>query len=851
VLISSSKEALLADVGDLWDSGITNLQLTNNIIYSGIPLQAFQKCYWKVMTWDEHNAASDWSDISLFTMGPLKNIDWPAEWIGRPESLDKTHFPVYSKEFELKHKPLDAYLYVNALGYSEILVNGKKVSDDILSPSVSDYSKHTLYVTYDIKPFLKEGRNTISIWMGHGWNRLQPKRSRYYGVVEGVPLARVFARLNYPQDSCRIIRTDRSWQYRRSNRQYVGSWVWGDFGGERVDLHEEMNAQGVVDSQNRFVDNYVVHNIPVIAQRNNPTQIIDTIIPVEIKEIENNECLIDFGKHINGWLTFEFNGQKSDSTIRIEYIDKILDMDSITDQLTKRFTKELSGDKDTKGYISYNQHDIIVPANKEREKFQNKFNYHAFRWVKVSGINKEDIILIKALQFSEKNEQIATFECSNPLFNKIWDAVINTYRCINYSGYVVDCPHRERKGYGGDSHSSLETALSIFDLRALCNKWTLDWNAAIYPTGLWPHSAPEFPSHKNKFSPGWGGFGMFLPWQYYNYYGDTVNLARAYPHIKKWIKFLESNTVDGILKKDSLYSNSFGAFHGDWVAPYYSMHRGNRVDQNSTNFFNNCFYLYELDMAIKIATVLGESEDVKHYAKLYDYSKPRIHKQFYDEKNKWYSNGEQPYQAFPLLINLMPDSIQPGLDELLEYLIVEKNNGHLNTGMLGTYFMLEYLMKAGKDDLIYTMVNQKTFPGWGYMIENGATTIWEQWNGDNSQIHNCYLAIGKWFVQGLGGIQINMEKAGLPTIVITPKFIEDLEYVDVSYDTRYGPVVSNWENKSNTIVHNLEIPVNVKTLYEIPKMEKSRILLDGVIINDAEQNMMMLDPGTHEIRIIK
>ncbi|MDX1286240.1 MAG: alpha-L-rhamnosidase C-terminal domain-containing protein, partial [Draconibacterium sp.] len=452
---------------------------------------------------------------------------------------------------------------------------------------------------------------------------------------------------------------------------------------------------------------------------------------------------------------------------------------------------------------------------------------------------------------SEANKQIATFESSNPLLNKIWDAIVNTYRCINYNGYVVDCPHRERGGYGGDSHASLETALSIFDVAPLINKWTLDWNAAQYPTGLWPHTVPEFPSHKNKFSPGWGGFGMFLPWQFYKYHGDTVCLARAYPHIKKWMKFLESHTVDGILQRDSLEDrNSFGAFHGDWVAPYYGMNKDTRVDENSTNFFNNCFYLYELDMAKQIATLLGKQEDAKHFSKLYKTSKPIIHHQFYDTEEKWYANGEQPYQAFPLLIDLMPDSLRPEMEELMEYLIVEKNKGHLNTGMLGTYFMLEYLMKAGRGDLIYTMVNKKTFPGWGYMIENGATTIWEQWNGDNSQIHNCYLAIGKWFVQGLGGIQIEMEKPGLPKFIIKPDFIEELNYVDVSYETGFGKIASNWENKSNVINHKLEIPINVECLYKVPEMKNIEVSVNGFRV-DNNQKVLRIDSGINEIKIFK
>jgi alpha-L-rhamnosidase len=470
--------------------------------------------------------------------------------------------------------------------------------------------------------------------------------------------------------------------------------------------------------------------------------------------------------------------------------------------------------------------------------------------VKIAGLDNESIRKLEALQISENNEQVSSFQCSNPLLNKIWEAVNNTYRCINYSGYVVDCPHRERFGYGGDSHSSMEAALSNFDLAALFNKWTLDWNSGNYPNGLWPHTVPENPNHKNKFSPGWGGFGMFLPWQFYIYYGDTTNLSRAYPYIKQWMSYLQTNVHNGILKKDTLREISTKwSFHGDWVAPYYGMQPENRVDQLSTKFFNNCFYLYELQMARNIANVLGKTDDAEYYDKLFQKSKLIIHNTFFNPGLGYYANGEQPYQAFPLLVELVPDELKTEIEDYLEYLILEKNNGHLNSGMLGTYFLLEYLMKAGRHDLIYTMVNQKTFPGWGYMVENGATTIWEQWNGENSQIHNCYLAVGKWFIQGLGGIQPNHEKSGFKNFVIYPGFVEDLNSVEVSYKTRFGEIISSWKQDERKIEHKVVVPVNAVAAYQLPDIEFRQILINGKELDESE--VIQLTPGEYEIHLIK
>jgi alpha-L-rhamnosidase len=455
---------------------------------------------------------------------------------------------------------------------------------------------------------------------------------------------------------------------------------------------------------------------------------------------------------------------------------------------------------------------------------------------------------LKAFAISEDMEQVSSFESSNPLLNKIWETVNHTYRCIAYNGYVVDCPQRERVGYGGDSHSSMETALSNFDAAALFNKWTRDWNAANYGTGLWTHTAPEIPPHKNKFSPGWGGFGMFLPWQFYIYYGDTLNLERAYPYIRRWMEYMHSNTREGILHPDTIRGvGAQWSFHGDWVAPSYAMQPDRRVDWNSTHFFNNCYYLYNLRMAEQIAGVLHRKGDALLFRERYEHSLGKIHARFYNHETGDYANGEQPYQAFPLYVGLVPAELKDDLDDRLEYLILEKNKGHLNTGMLGTYFMLEYLMESGRNDLIHTMVNQKTFPGWGYMIENGATTIWEQWNGQNSQIHNCYLSVGKWFIQGLGGIRPDPEHPGFSHFHIMPGVVEGLDYAKVSYHTRKGKIISNWKRQGSALSLEIEVPVNTSATLELPDGDYQRVTMNGQALAPAES--MVLQSGSYTLKL--
>jgi len=849
ILIASSRTNLDLNSGDLWDSGKIPSGNTVNIRYEGTALNSFQQCFWKVRIWDNVGRVSDWSESALFTIGPLTQLDWSADWISSARDADSSNFPWLRKTFALETLPEAAYAYVNVLGYFELFINGKKVGDEILSPAVSDYSRQSLFVTHDITTYLKPGKNCIGLWLAHGWYRHDDKD--YFGVTEDRPLARALLELKTPDGNQTFLATDRTWKFNPSDRSYTGSWYWGHFGGESVETdktnHNWSNAD-LDDSEWKRVDNYDPPAIPVRARRNTPTKIIDTLNVQEILPLGDETYLVDFGKHINGWIELKLPGHDKSSKVEIDYIDKLLHPGQEQDPLETGFTVEISGDPDGRSMITYNQKDKISLAPGIGTRFINRFNYHAFRWLLISGIPDIQTDDLQAFMISEDINQVSSFESSNPLLNRIWETVNHTYRCITYNGYVVDCPHRERVGYGGDSHSSMETALSNFDMAALYNKWTVDWNEGIYGTGMWPHAVPHIPGHKNKFSPGWGGFGMFMPWQFYVYYGDTLNLSRTYPYMRKWMEYMHTNTRDGILYPDTSRGDSQAwSFHGDWVAPPYGMQQNRRVDQNSTHLFNNCYYLYNLQLAARIADILGRPTDTKFYRGRFEYSRERIHNKFYNPESGDYANGEQPYQAFPLYVDLVPQELRGDLDAKLEYLILDKNKGHLNTGMLGTYFMFEYLMESGRNDLLYAMVNQKTFPGWGYMLENGATTIWEQWNGQNSQIHNCYLSVGKWFVQGLGGIRPDPEHPGFSHFYIIPGVVDGLDYARVSYITRKGKITSNWSRQGNSLILEIEVPCNTIATLVLPDGDYMSVAMNGKPVSPAKS--IVLGSGSFSLEL--
>ncbi len=330
----------------------------------------------------------------------------------------------------------------------------------------------------------------------------------------------------------------------------------------------------------------------------------------------------------------------------------------------------ISAENDNKGrrFVIYNQEDIYQCAGKKQEHFINKFNYHAFRWVLVKGLKDIRLNDIQAMMIGTEIPQIAQVETSNELINNIWKLINHTFECLTHTGYTVDCPHRERIGYGGDMHASLETSLCNYDLSAFFNKWIIDWRVNNYPTGFWTNSAPEPPQHNYGFNPGWGAFGVALPWKYYAYYGDTLNLSRSYPFVKRFINYMNLSVNDGILYNDSILAFPERGFLGDWVPPGYDMSKDGRVDYRSTHLFNNCIYVYVLNMAKNMAIVLDKPEDEKYFENLINTSKPKIHELFFNESSRDYANGQQPYLAFPLLTDIVPEIYREEVNKNLEKL---------------------------------------------------------------------------------------------------------------------------------------------------------------------------------------
>lgn len=812
IVVATSEAKLLPGQADLWDSGKVESDQSIQVAYAGAPVRSRMRCCWKVRVWDNHGEASAWSDTGTWTMGLLEPEDWTAQWIGCDWFKENAgRLPWLRKTFTIDGKPEGAMAFVHAIGYYELYVNGRKVGDDVLSPLVSAYSRRSLYITHDITSYLSSGLNCVSLWLGRGWE----SRLLAEATGEGPVIRAQFEWQDSAGTTQRLV-TDGSWKVHPSPITPIGKGHTGDYGGERYDAGQEVldwAAANFDDSAWKSASVHTPHTQTFAAQCLESNRVFETIRPSSVGQLEDGSILIDMGRNFSGWLDIRFPSGQAGQEVLLEYADKRFDDGKLQ---------------------TYGQRDVYIMRGHGEERFRNRFNYHAFRWVKITGLEaKPEPAGILGYMIHTGYESAAAFECSSDLLNRIYDTTVWTYRCLSLGGYVVDCPTRERLGYGGDSGASLETGMTNCDLGAFFTKWLADWRADQADNGDLPHTSPH-PGPAGG-GPAWGGIVVTLPWQVYVQYGDQRILEQMYPTMRRWLAFLETHVKDGLLQHyvGMGCPASEWNFLGDWVPPGRDQ-AGNRVDERSTLFFNNCHMAYSLRIAAKTAALLGKHDEAQAYQKRADELAAVLHQRFLNDDGATYANGEQPYLAMPLLFDVTPEPLRARVMASLEHDIRVQCKGHLNTGMHGTYYLLKLLTSTGRNDLAYEIASKETYPSWGYMLKNGATTIWEQWDGDHSHIHNTLVSIGAWFIQGLGGIQYDEQAPGFKHFAIRPGLVGDLTYVRSRYRSMYGPIESNWERRGDKLMLQVSVPANTTATVSIPARQLADVTEQGTPLAQVE-----------------
>lgn len=819
VLVASDKQQLKKNEADLWDSGKIASASSLWIKYEGEPLKPGSHAYWKIRVWDEAENISDWSQPAEFGIGLLGENDWQADYIGFNTDRGYIECPQVYSSFEVKETDSKLLLHVNSLGYHEVYLNGQKVGDGVLAPAVSQFGKRSLINTYDVSPYVKTGKNDLLIWLGSGWYT-----DGHPGVTNNGPVVK--AQLEKVGNKKRevILATNSIWKGRESSYIRHGSWKPDRFGGEILNGELTKSDLTLDDTPGRSWQPVSVIEIPthsVSPQMVEQSRIQDTIQPLRISEFGKDTFLIDMGKNLTGWVEMHFSGLEKSQEIKLDYCDHLSEDGKFTDR---------------------NYYDKYIASGTGPEVFKNKFNYHAFRYIRVSGVQEmPQPKTVKAYLIHTDYEATSGFECSDPDLNQIHDMLLYTFRCLSISGNLVDCPHIERLGYGGDGNASTVTAQTMYNLGPLYTNWLQAWADVIREDGGMPHTAPN--PYAAGGGPYWCGFIITATWNTFLNYGDTLLLNKHYPAMQKWLEYVDKYSIDGLLKRwpDTDYR---AWYLGDWATP-------DGIDQTaeaSVDVVNNSFLAVCFDNMKRIARVLEKPEDEKMYARKMEQLQKKIHEVFFEKQDNTYGTGTQIDLAYPMIAGVVPENLQ---EKVTASFYNETNNnrkGHLACGLVGLPVITEWAVKNQAAGLMYSMLKKREYPGFLYMIDNGATTTWEHWNGHRSRIHNCYNGIGSWFYQAVGGIRPVEDVPAYQKVHIQPQIPEGVTWAKTFLETPNGKLAVNWELDENTLQMDIEIPVGTEAGISLPSGVKEYTLENtDYQLKENETNVVPLKSGRYKI----
>ena len=769
---------------DLWKSGKVESDCQVMVPYAGLPLSSRQLCYWRLRTWDEKGRVSAWSKAERFAIGVLDGLS--GDYIGCDAESAKLKTSIHLTK--LKGSPV--FAHINSLGYHELYVNGSKVGDYVLQPAMSQLDRHSLIVCYDITPYLHKGENELIIWLGQGWYKAVTFNAQH-------PCPLVKAEVCQLSDGLwnMLAKSDSTWEAAGTAISYTGSWYPLRFGGEMVDagLAETWQAARC----------YQVDSMRATPQLFEGNRITDRLDPVSVTNLEDGSLLLDFGRIVTGWLQAGFAGLKKGDKVTMEYSDYIPVGAS---------------------FESQGESDVYVASGQAPETFCNRFHHHAFRYVRITGAPGVNAQALQISALPRCGDKVSSFACSDDRLNAVHDMIHYTMQCLTFSGYMVDCPHLERMGYGGDGNSSTMTLQTMYDVAPTYMNWLEAWGYNVESDGSLPYVAP---AGGGGGGPYWSGFIIKAPWRTYLNYGDRRPMERMYDKMKLWLGYVRQNSAGGLLQPWPDTRNRMW-FLGDWLAP-----DGVDMGGESVIHANNCFIVDCLGDMASMARVLGRTEDEQEFAAWQEDIRKALNDKYFHDGI--YANGTPLDMSYALLAGV------PSRDTLYNCVnnrLVEDSRGrygsHIAAGLFGVPVFTEWAIKNRQADLMADILRQPDYPGYLHMIANGATATWEYWNGERSRVHNCYNGIGTWFYQALAGLRPDESSAGYRHFVIDPQYPEGVTWVRASKPTPYGLVEVYWKKNEDTGIITLEVT--------IPVGSTATVYGPGP---DGDRHALHLSPGHH------
>jgi alpha-L-rhamnosidase len=899
ILVAASQKALDADRGDLWDSGKVEAQQSIQIPYAGEPLLSHAQCFWKVKVWDQNGAASPWSQTATWSMGLLNETDWQAQWIGHDKAVKITpnrdaelagkghkititkalygikgnskkqvdikeklqaHVdagnlslkvtnefagkdpafeekkvleaqwlvddwksgsvtaensvcdltigrpkqylpaPYLRKEFTVATGVKRAIIYATAQGVYELSLNGQRVSNDVFMPGWTDYKQRIYYTAYDVTDLLKEGPNAIGAILGDGWFRGNIScvgQNKYGNKLR----FKAQLHIDYDNGQSKILTTDSDW------KASYGPILESDMqAGEVYDARLEMPGWSQAGFDQSSWSPIVTGSslMPLLqAYPGVPVRAVKELPAVKVTEPTPGTYVFDLGQNFSGWARLKVNGQAGDEVTMI--FAEMLKDDGSAYTINLRSARAV---------------DTYVLKGGGEEVWEPRFTFHGFRYVQVSGLKEKPTAdAITGIVLYSDSPESSSFECSNPMVNKIQENIVWGQRS-NYLEVPTDCPQRdERLGWTGDTQVFIRTGCYNQDVSEFFTKWMVDLMDTQNRKGLFGNQAPVFHGHG---AAAWACAGIICPWTIYKVYGDTRMIET---HYDAMVRYMDA------CGKDGLGGRKVHTW-GDWLAP------GGRPP---TAFISAAYHAYTTSLMAEMAVALGKIDDATKYNKQFQDIRAHFQKTFVKPDGKIESELQTAYcmaLSFDLLTAAQRKQAEAHLIER-----IKADNYHLTSGFLGIPILLPTLTDMGRSDIAYRMIQNTTYPSWGYSIEQGATTIWERWNsyskdkgfGDvkmNSFNHYSLGACGEWMFRSMLGIET--DGAGFKKITMKPELGEGITWAKGHYDSIQGRIGSDWKIENKTFHWNITVPANTTATVYVPTKDAAAVTESGKAAAEAE-----------------
>ncbi len=743
--------------------------------------------------------------------------------------LRRSVIPMFRREFTLSDDIEYASITISGLGHYELYLNGNKVGNRFLSPGWTYYQERCFYNSFDITSYLQKGGNAVGVLVGNGFYNINRERYRKLVVAYGYPKLIFNISIQFKDGSIKNIVSDDSCRVTPSPITFSSI-----YGGEDYDatLEQEGWNTGKFDDSNWCLPVIINDSIGNLVQEEDyPLKVMQEFKPQHVFKTKTNKIIYDFGQNASGIISLKVNGNKG-TRIKIRPDELINNEGNVTQ----------------KSCGSPYEFNYILKGNVV-EEWQPKFTYYGFRYAEVEIIEPEkaetktEILELKMLHTRNSSPTVGSFSCSDTLFNQIFE-LINWGIKSNMASVATDCPHREKLGWLEQTYLIGPSMHYNFDIHALYNKIVTDMIDSQLDNGLVPDIAPEYVPFENGFrdSPEWGSASVIIPWQIYKWYGDKNVLKQAYPMMKRYIEYLNGKLQNNII--------DYGL--GDWydLGPN---HPGEAQLTPKAVTATSIFY-YDLQIAAKIAEVIGYNDEIEKYTILSKKVRDAFLKKFFNPQTGLCSTGSQTAYAMPLYTGLIPERNYNMVFNNLVTTIID-NDYALTSGDIGYHFLVRVLSENGRSDILYKMNNRSDRPGYGYQLNNGATSLTESWAAltNSSNNHMMLGHLMEWFYNGLGGIYQTDSSVAYSDIIIAPKPVGNITWVKCTYKSLEDIISSEWIIKERTFSLKIEIPKNSSAKIVIPDdyknstieiINKSNKRLDNLKIIDGVFN---LESGKYEI----